>query len=243
MFKVLFLCDAQDVEHTKKIVNNLHKDNGDEIIVSSSMVQHDILIKMPKIQKKSAIILDHSGTVIRLGQPHEIEYNELFSDKDAFKIAQEQRKKELPEKTDKECSSCHYIKPAGQYICEKCGFKPIFGQDGEVDETINLASINKINQDKVSKRKFYHELCGVWQEKINAGKTTKKGWIAYTYKARFGSWPDGFKFRPEEPSAETMNYVKHLIVKNIKQKEKAKASKEKTGKEGIAKLREMLDKK
>jgi len=189
--------------------------------------------------KVNAIILDHSGTVIRLGQPHEIEYNELFSDKDAFKIAQEQRKKEKPEKTDKECSSCHYIKPAGQYVCEKCGFKPIFGQDGEVDETINLESINKINQDREAKRKFYNELCGIWQEKINAGKTTKKGWIAYTYKARFGSWPNEFKFRPEEPSAETLNYVKHINIKN----HKIKAKKQEMAKEGIAKLREMLAKK
>ena len=171
--------------------------------------------------KDNAIILDHSGTVNRLGMPHTIEYGYLFDDKDAFKEAQEQRKKEATEKTEKECPSCHYIKPVGQYICEKCGFKPIFGQDGEVDATIKLKSLSSKPVDMAEKKEFYSELCGYWQDKINSGKTWSRGWISHKYKEKYGVWPNKFKFSPIEPSLSTINYIKHLNIKSMKRKEKA----------------------
>lgn len=186
--------------------------------------------------KDKAIILDHSGTFYRLGMPHEIEYDELFSTGDAYKEAQQAREKEKPEKKEKECPSCHYIKPAGQYVCEKCGFKPIYGEDGEVDESIEIvpASI----QQQEDKKRWWRELCGYWQMKNNEGKNWKFGWIGHKYKEKFGEWPDkSFKFSPTDPSAEVSNFIKHLNIKSAKRHQKSKE----TARESIANLRKMLN--
>ena len=186
--------------------------------------------------KHDCRILDHSGTVIRLGLPHTIEYNELFSDTDAFKKAQQQRLEEKPESKEKECSSCNFIKPAGVYICPKCGFKPIFGEDGEVNQDLKLESLNKQLIDKQEKNEFYNELCGYWTQKTNEGKNWARGWIAHKYKEKYGDWPNNMKFRPVEPSASTVNYIKHLNIKTYKSKQK----RQEAGKANIDKLKELL---
>jgi DNA-directed RNA polymerase subunit RPC12/RpoP len=46
--------------------------------------------------------------------------------------------KEREEKLPKECPECHFMKPAGVYVCPKCGFKPLVGQDVETDGTRNI---------------------------------------------------------------------------------------------------------
>jgi superfamily II DNA or RNA helicase len=47
------------------------------------------------------------------------------------------------EKLPKECSQCHYVKPAGIYICPKCGFKPLAGEDVETDKSRGLKKVSK----------------------------------------------------------------------------------------------------
>lgn len=182
--------------------------------------------------KDRLLVFDHSGSVIRLGMPHSIEYDELFSDSDAFKEAQERRLKEKPESKEKECPSCNYIKPAGEYICSKCGFKPLFGQDGEVDEAINLKSLDQLKVESAEQKKFHDELCGYWTQKTNEGKNWKRGWVSHKYKEKYGSWPK-FRFNPVEPSQSTANYIKHLNIKGAKSKER--------GREAIKKIRESLN--
>lgn len=47
------------------------------------------------------------------------------------------------EKLPKECSQCHFVKPAGIYICPKCGFKPLAGEDVETDKSRGLKKVSK----------------------------------------------------------------------------------------------------
>ncbi len=35
------------------------------------------------------------------------------------------------------------MKPAGVYVCPKCGFKPLVGEDIEVDTSRNIKKLNK----------------------------------------------------------------------------------------------------
>ena len=182
--------------------------------------------------KDKCLVFDHSGTVIKLGMPHEIEYDELFQDGDAMKEAQAAQQKEKSESTSKECSSCNYIKPPGEYICSKCGFKPIYGEDGEVDESIQLKSLSESKYSIEDKKRWYGELCGYWQQKVNHGKNWKKGWINHKYKEKFGDWPD-FRFSPTEPGSEVSNYIKHMNIKAAKGRANSKTN--------IAKLRESLN--
>lgn len=180
-------------------------------------------------------IFDHSGTVIRLGMPHQIEYDELFCEGDENKETKAAKEKEKPEPKEKECPSCNYIKPIGEYVCSKCGFKPIYGEDGDVDESIELKSMKPGIVDMETKRRWYEEFCGYWTLKTNEGKNWQKGWIAHKYKEKFGVWPNKFKFNPIEPSAEVNNYIKHLNIKSAKSYKKRDQSK------NIQQLRDMMN--
>jgi hypothetical protein len=70
-------------------------------------------------------------------------------------------KTDEPEKLPKECSQCHYVKPAGIYICPKCGFKPLAGEDVETDKSRGLTKVSKaevkytLSRSNPGGRKFF----------------------------------------------------------------------------------------
>ncbi|MGT3245454.1 DEAD/DEAH box helicase, partial [Yersinia enterocolitica] len=88
--------------------------------------------------KESCLIFDHSGTVHRLGFPDAIEYDELPGKNDGMKPSASAQAKEKAEKLPKECPSCHFMKPAAVYVCPKCGFKPLAGEDVDTDTNRGL---------------------------------------------------------------------------------------------------------
>lgn len=166
--------------------------------------------------KTRCLIFDHSGTVHRLGFPDQIEYDELFTDEDGMKSAAAQRKeKEKKEKQPKECSSCHYMKPAGIYACPKCGHKPLMGEDVEVDETRKIEKIKGKEKEYTSEDKqyFYSQLCNYYRQKIFEGKNWKEGWIANKYKEKFGVYPRGLINTGRPPTPETLRWI---ISRNIR---------------------------
>jgi superfamily II DNA or RNA helicase len=166
--------------------------------------------------KDRCIILDHSGTVHRLGYPCSIEYDELVSDKDGLdEVKRQQKEKEKKEKQPKECPKCHYMKPAGQYVCARCGYKPINGEDVEVDESRELEIVKgkKKQYTKQEKQAFYSELLGYRNEaRLNRGKNYSDGWISNQYKQKFGVWPKGLNGTVKAPSTETRNYIKSRMI-------------------------------
>jgi len=166
--------------------------------------------------KERCIILDHSGTVHRLGYPCSIEYDELVSDKDGLdEVKRQQKEKEKKEKQPKECPKCHFMKPAGQYVCAKCGYKPLSGEDVEVDESRELEIVKgeKKKYTKEDKQAFYSELLAWRSEaKLNRGKDYSDGYLAHIYKSRFCVWPKGLHNSPKSPTAETRNYIKSRMI-------------------------------
>ena len=175
--------------------------------------------------KERCIILDHSGTVIRLGLPCQIEYDELPANDDGMKEQQRQQKeKEKKEKQPKECPKCHYMKPAGEYQCKKCGHKPLGGEDVDVDDSRGLEIIKGVKKASMEeKQQFYSELLGYKNEiKLQKGKNYGEGWVAHKYKEKFNVWPKGLHKTPRAPTKETRNFIKHLAIKFAKQMEKQK---------------------
>ncbi|MBZ4364404.1 hypothetical protein LAM67_25135, partial [Mycobacterium tuberculosis] len=80
----------------------------------------------------------------KLGYPDDIEYDYLPSSSDGMEDApQIAVKTDEAEKLPKECSQCHYVKPVGIYICPKCGFKPLAGEDVETDKSRGLKKVSK----------------------------------------------------------------------------------------------------
>ncbi|AUR88526.1 TMhelix containing protein [Vibrio phage 1.115.B._10N.222.49.B11] len=172
--------------------------------------------------KKRCLIFDHSGSVHRLGFPDQIEYDELISDNDGMKEAQARKEQEKREKKPKECSKCNYMKPAGVYICPKCGHKPLAGEDVEVDDTRELAQLNGKERQwtKAEKQSWYSMfLCHA------QSKGFKDGWVSHKYKEKFGVWPKGLNRAAKAPSPEFNAYMKHLNIKFAKGKAKAQNNK------------------
>lgn len=165
--------------------------------------------------KTKATIFDHSGTAKRLGYPTDDLPLELDNGKPATASARKPDKK-LP----KPCPTCHFLKPVGVHRCPQCGFAPEKQNTVEhIDGELALMTKKSRNVPFVDKQKFYSELLS-----IKAAKGYSDGWIAHTYRKKFGVWPRGLEDYALEPSFETKNYVRHLQIRYAKSKEKQHAA-------------------
>jgi len=172
-------------------------------------------------------LFDHSGTYYRLGCPTEIEYFELHDGSDGMEEARKAVKEKREKSTEgKTCSQCLRIKEAGEYVCRRCGHKPLAGEiTVDVDESIGLKAVGKAKQKaKVTyeeKQNFYSEVLGYRKERANSGKCYSDGWVSNTYKKRFGVWPKGLKSTPTPPSPTTIGYIKAIQIAYAKGRAKA----------------------
>ncbi|EMT6577096.1 DEAD/DEAH box helicase [Providencia rettgeri] len=178
----------------------------------------------PAKGKDKALILDHSGSVHRLGFPDDIEYDELPSKNDGMKEVNSFREQEKREKKPKECTSCHYMKPAGVYVCPKCGFKPLAGEDVEVDTTRNIKKLGKTEKvyTHQEKQSFYSQLKYYQNVRAVEGKPISDGWVGHTFKEKFGVFPYGLHSTPQEITPEVSNFIKHKRIRFVKGQQKAK---------------------
>ncbi|HBE9178707.1 TPA: DEAD/DEAH box helicase [Serratia fonticola] len=171
--------------------------------------------------KDKCLVFDHSGSVHRLGFPDSIEYDTLPSKDDGMKNRSSAREKEKREKLPAECTQCHYMKPAGVYVCPKCGFKPLSGEDVETDATRGLKQLG--GKAKVAtlkeKQSWWSQIKYYQLQRAAQGKSVSDGWCAHTYKAKFGSWPNGLKTNPQQTSPEVYNFIKWKQIAFAKSKE------------------------
>lgn len=159
-------------------------------------------------------IFDHSGSVHRLGYPDDIEYDDLPGKNDGMKVSSSSQQKEKREKKPTECPHCHYMKPASVYVCPKCGFKPLTGENVETDATRNLKRMNgkmKI-YTRNQKQSWWSQIKGYQQSRALKGKPISDGWAAHTYKDKFGEWPNGLSSFPVETGPEVLNFIKSKFI-------------------------------
>lgn len=138
--------------------------------------------------KDAAVILDHSDTTARLGFVTDIHHEHLSDGKPADKAKQTAP---LP----KECKSCGVLMPKRLPTCPNCGFKPeiesgYIERDGELVELVPGVAPRPVKRPAreytmEEKAKFFAEL-----KAYGIAKGKKEGWAAWTYKAKFGAWPD-----------------------------------------------------
>lgn len=115
--------------------------------------------------KESCLIFDHSGTVHRLGYPDSIEYDDLPGKSDGMEEGARRATEERAEKLPHECSQCHFMKPAGVYVCPKCGHKPLAGEDIDTDTGRKLKNLGA---SSASRRRKRNKPGGVRSNSINA---------------------------------------------------------------------------
>lgn len=167
----------------------------------------------PADGKDKALVLDHSGTVKRLGFPTDDLPLELDDGrpKEAKKSAPEEKDEPLP----KACPSCSYMKPPKVHICPACGFVPENKSDVEVkDGELVLMRKKEKKAPKMDKQEFYSGMLG-----YAASKGYSQGWASHAYKEYFGVWPKGVSKMTGYPSEEALNWIKARNIRNAKSRE------------------------
>lgn len=163
----------------------------------------------PHASKDRALILDHSGSVTRLGFPTEEFPLELDdgTPRDA-KGAQEEREKPLP----KACVSCSYVKTV--HKCPVCGFEPERRANVDVRAGDLVQVTKKTRAPKMEKQEFYSQLL-----LVASRKDYKLGWVSHKYQEYFGVWPRGMQdVMAHEVGSEVTGFLKHLQIRDAKGK-------------------------
>jgi DNA repair protein RadD len=166
-----------------------------------SWVQMVGRILRPFADKTHGIVLDHSGSVNRLGYPTDDLPLELC---DGTKKESPAEKKLKEKKKDRKCHKCHFIKQTHE--CPKCGFKPekktdIVIEDGELKRILKAT--------KFDKQSWYSQLICYAKSKGYA-----KGWAAHKYQNKFGVWPKGLQETHIQPGSEVLGYIQYLNIKH-----------------------------
>ncbi|EPY4961858.1 DEAD/DEAH box helicase family protein [Klebsiella pneumoniae] len=168
--------------------------------------------------KASCLIFDHSGTVHRLGYPDSIEYDELPGKSDGMEESVRRAVEERAEKLPHECPQCHYMKPAGVYVCPKCGHKPLRGEDVDTDTSrkLNKLGKNQHQSTKAEKQSWWSQIKFYQRQRASLGRPVSDGWCAHTFREKFGEWPDGLSNFPMEITPEVNNYIRHKLIRFAK---------------------------
>ncbi|MFD0705977.1 DEAD/DEAH box helicase [Photorhabdus akhurstii] len=176
--------------------------------------------------KETCMIFDHSGSVHRLGYPDDIEYDALSSKSDGMKDSSRSIDSDKAEKLPKECPSCHFMKPVGVYVCPKCGFKPLSGEDVEVDRSRGLKELNGKDRvySKAERQSWWFQIKYYQRQRANQGKPISDGWCAHTFKSKFSEWRDGLNDHPVESTPEVNNFIKWKLISWIKSQEEKQLS-------------------
>jgi superfamily II DNA or RNA helicase len=160
------------------------------------------------------VILDHADNTLRLGFVTDIHHAELCKAVKGERKPQPEREAPLP----KECPSCSFLKPPKTHECPSCGFKPekrseIEEKDGELVQLTRA----KVKADHATKQDWYSQLRVIAQE-----RRYSRGWVANTYKKKFGVWPRNLNENAtKDPTQEVRNFVKYTAIQFAKRREAA----------------------
>ncbi|MBT9495726.1 MAG: DEAD/DEAH box helicase [Zoogloea sp.] len=138
----------------------------------------------PAPGKERALLLDHSGTVLRLGFATDDLPLELD---DGTARTSASKKQERKASEPKACPSCKYVRPAGVHACPSCGFEPTRQSDVEVaeGELVKVAKKRKY-ADGLDRVTTFGGLLHIAQEKRYA-----TSWARHKFRELFGEWPTG----------------------------------------------------
>lgn len=162
--------------------------------------------------KTHALLLDHSGSVQRIGHPFDDLPLELC-DGSPNKSGRQEREKPEP----KPCPSCKFVKPAGSHECPKCGFKPERKSDVQVRDG-ELHRLDRKTKKPATPDRKQHVYSQLLQVARNKGYSP--GWVSHKYRAMFDVWPRGMRDVPATPTAELLNWLRSQQIASAKAREK-----------------------
>ena len=124
------------------------------------------------------------------------------------------------------------MKPAGVYVCPKCGHKPLGGEDVDTDTGRKLKKLGKNQHQptKAEKQAWWSQIKFYQRQRVSQGnKPVSDGWCANTFRERFDEWPNGLSDFPMEITPTVSNFIRHKLIAYAKGQEKAKRLQEASG--------------
>lgn len=155
-------------------------------------------ILRPSEGKTVGMVIDHSGSVHRLGYPTDDLPLELC---DGTKKGKEP-KNAANEKKEKTCPNCGRIKKNLTCVCghvTESKKNSIETKDGEIGKVVR--------HSKAEKQTWYSQLLCYAKS-----KGYSRGWAAHKYNEKFGVWPKGLNEGHEQPSKELIGWITHKQI-------------------------------
>lgn len=201
--------DAADAKHLARVLCRMHQ--GEEaLLVVEASTGTGAAKRIAGVEiKKTALVLDHSGTCQRLGSPTDDRSDIPMCDGKP-KAGSDAKEKEKAEALPKVCPACSFLKPAKTPICPACGHqsqKPtdIVMADGE------LVLVQKSKKHKAedpalrfgNKQKLWSMLLGYAEE-----RNYSRHWASHKYKSITSVWPRMVANIACAPSPELRSWIK-----------------------------------
>jgi len=166
--------------------------------------------------KDHCIILDHAGNIARLGFPEHIDWSE-FPQK-----GKEKGKVERKEPMPKTCGDCSFVMPPKSKACPNCG-KEIGPPSGFIEteegDLVEVGADGKVIAPKPreystsDKQSWHDQLSWIARE-----RSRSPGWVAHTYKKKFGVWPRKMAPGVCPAGGEVLSFVRHCDIAYAKSK-------------------------
>lgn len=168
--------------------------------------------------KLDCIVIDHGANLTREDDPlppAEDIYHDYLDTTDARSKTKAYAKDSKPP-TYRKCPKCRALVPPGDLKCPTCGIEMRAANSGV---KIIDAEFHELGKERPKaarrdeKQRFYAELV-----EIGRRRGFKKGWVAHTYRKKFGVWPKGFTWTPElHPRTSTWDFVNECMKERARQ--------------------------
>ena len=164
--------------------------------------------------KKDALVIDHCGTVSKLGFADDTQYWSLDgkTTPEAKKKAADEEKKEPKTIVCKECQFVY----KSRRDCPQCGFLNVAMGDKIPHHEQDLIEIKKAEKKRedtpAQKKDFYARLLFIAKQ-----KGYKRGWADHNFKGKYGHWAKTKNgITPLPPNEEFTKYLKFIQIRSAK---------------------------
>ena len=178
--------------------------------------------------KKDSMIIDHSGNVYEHGFVSD-DREWILTEGKALNSTRAERQKEFDEKNPITCVMCATVYTK-QLNCPTCGHIPVTKGKAVESRSGDLMEVRAEKRKTAKKRTFTMEEKREWFRMLCGHAMNKKktqGWVAHTYKSKFGVWPNSFhedRDTAVNPSGEVLGYIRHRNIAYAKKMEKSNAT-------------------
>lgn len=165
----------------------------------------------PAPSKTDCLVLDHSGTTLRLGFIDEPVQWTLAPDQRATRTGEGSGIGTSRKLTT--CPECTAVRWSGR-PCSACGWRPkpkpvaVETLDGELGHVDRDRVVRMQEPSAADKTRFYAELLWIARERGYA-----PGWASHKHRERYNSWPSSSRTTmPVEPRPETRSWVRSRFI-------------------------------